>query len=125
MLSRHNKSLRSFIVPGVETSTTSKIPIIKIHEICYIKKNKCGSLIQFLDGKIIKYKVDFKTFKKLTKSHSNFHEIVPDFLVNLDFFKNIVYDKTYDEFNCNLKTGANLVLTNQQYQKLNSVIRIF
>jgi hypothetical protein len=125
LLSGHNKRLRSFIVPGVEISTTSKIPIIKIDEICYIKKNKNGSSIQFLDGKIIKYKVDFKTFKRLTKSYLKFYEIVPDFLVNLDYFKNIIHDKTYNEFNCNLQTGANLVLTNKQYQNLNSVIRIF
>lgn len=125
MLYGHNKKLRSFNVPGVEISTTSKIPIIKIDEICCMKNNKNGSSIQFLDGKIIKYKVDFKTFKRLTKSYLEFYEIVPDFLVNLDYFKNIIHHKTYDEFNCNLQTVANLVLTNKQYQNLNSVIRIF
>ena len=62
---------------------------------------------------------------KPLKSLSNRIQIFMNLLVNLDFFYSIIYDKTYNEFNCNLKTGASVVMTKQQYQSLNYVIRIF
>ena len=54
-----------------DTEDTSIVPVIKIKNLCYIRKKSSGILVQFDNGVFYNYKTSFETFFKLTQSHSN------------------------------------------------------
>ena len=108
--------MRLFTIPDVED--TSVVPIIKIKNLCYIRKKFDGTLIQFDNGVLYNFKTSFDTFFKLTQSHSNIFEVTPGLLVNLDKLQNIVHDEEHEEFVCNLVSQENIEISKSQKESL-------
>ena len=108
--------MRLFTIPDVED--TSVVPIIKIKNLCYIRKKFDGTLIQFDNGVLYNFKTSFDTFFKLTQSHSNIFEVTPGLLVNLDKLQNIVPDEEHEEFVCNLVSQKTIEISKSQKRSL-------
>ena len=109
-------SKRLFTVPDTEDTTI--VPVIKIKNLCYIRKKSDGTLVQFDNGVLYNYKTSFETFFKLTQSHSNIFEVTPGLLVNLDKLQNIIPDEEEDEFVCNLVSQKNIEISKAQKESL-------
>ncbi|MDA8698753.1 hypothetical protein N9M11_01335 [Flavobacteriaceae bacterium] len=61
-----------------------------------------GILIQFKGCVSYNYKIDYELFNKLARGYSNFFEIVPDLLVNINNIESVVLDQKDEEYICNL-----------------------
>ena len=109
-------SKRLFTIP--DALDTLVVPIIKIKNLCHIRKKIDGTLIQFDNGVLYNYKTSFDTFFKLTQSHSNIFVVTPGLLVNLDNLQNIVPDEEHDEFVCNLVSQKNIEISKLQKESL-------
>ena len=116
MLRDRSDSKRLFTIPDTEEALV--IPIIKINNLCYIRKKNNGTLIQFDNGVLYNYKTSFETFFKLTQSHSIIFEVTPGLLVNLDKLQNIIPNDEEDEFVCNLVSQKNIEISKSQKESL-------
>lgn len=116
VLRDQSASRRLFTIP--DTEDTSIVPVIKIKNLCYIRKITEGTLIQFDNGVLYKYKTSFETFFKLTQTHSNIFEVTPGFLVNLDKLQEIIPNEEGDKFVCNLASHKNIEISKSQKENL-------
>ena len=116
VLRDQSASRRLFTIP--DTEDTSIVPVIKIKNLCYIRKKSKGTLIQFDNGVVYNYKTSFETFFKLTQTHSNIFEVTPGLLVNLDKLQDIIPNEEEDEFVCNLVSQKNIEISKSQKESL-------
>lgn len=112
-----------YLIP--ESDTSHRVPILKVDSIISIRKTNYGILIQFKGCVSYNYKIDYELFNKLARGYSNFFEIVPDLLVNINNIESVVLDQKDEEYICNLVGEKNITLSLNQKEHLFSHISFF